>query len=211
MISIKNTLEQIIMNHSFLEEALFYDYLNLSSFAEYIKTKIEKETKKQVSIGAIKMALSRISKKKMKSNIKYFRFSFDDIFVKKWVWIINIEKNPENTTILDSIHQITINKTNEYLSITQWLKEINIVYSERLEDSILSKINPSFIRLHLKDLSIIWLNLTKEMIDDVGLFYEISKRFAFYDINMVDIISTYTELCMIIKNEDVKRGLEILV
>jgi len=50
MISIKDTLEEMIMNHSFLEEALFYNYLNLSSFAEYIKIKIEKDTKKQVSV-----------------------------------------------------------------------------------------------------------------------------------------------------------------
>lgn len=211
MISIKDTLEEIILNHSFLEEALYYNYLNLSSFAEYIKVKIEKDTKKEVSIWAIKMALSRISKKKMKTNLKYFRFDFDDIFVKKDISIINIEKNKENTLVLDNIHHITINETNEYLSITQWLKEINIVYSERLEESIISWIKSGSIRLHLKDLSIIGLNLTEQMINEVWLFYEVSKRFAFYDINIIDVISTYTELCLIVKKEDVKKGLEILI
>ncbi len=54
------------------------------------------------------------------------------------------------------------------------------------------------------------MNLTKEMINEVGLFYEISKRFAFYNINIIDVVSTYTELFIIIKKEDVKKSLEIL-
>ncbi len=211
MISIKETLEKIIMEHSFLEEALFYNYLNLSSFAEYIKTKIEAETKKEVSIWSIKMALSRISKKNMKNNFKFFKFKYDDIFIKKDIWIINIEKNPLNIEIISKIQKITIGKTNEYLSLTQWLKELNIVYSAWIEAEILSYIKENTVRLHLKDLSIVWLNLTKEMINSVWLFYEISKRFAFNNINMIDVISTYTELCMIVEKKDVEKVLEILI
>jgi hypothetical protein len=50
MISIKECVDIIVSDNIFLEDALYNDYLNLSSFALYIQPRIEQMTKKQVTI-----------------------------------------------------------------------------------------------------------------------------------------------------------------
>ena len=50
---------EIIIGKPFLEEAMHYNYLNLTAFSEYLRPYIERELQKDVSIHAIKMALSR--------------------------------------------------------------------------------------------------------------------------------------------------------
>jgi hypothetical protein len=50
MKSIRQYIEEIVIENSFLEDALYYNYLNLSSFSEYIKPQLEKEMQKEITI-----------------------------------------------------------------------------------------------------------------------------------------------------------------
>jgi len=59
MIKLSDIVSEIILEQPFLEEALVYGYLNLTAFSEYIQPYIEKKLEKNISIHAIKMALSR--------------------------------------------------------------------------------------------------------------------------------------------------------
>jgi hypothetical protein len=62
MKKISDIISGIVMRQTFLEEALAYGFLNLTAFAEYVQKDIEQEVQKEVSVHAIKMALSRYSK-----------------------------------------------------------------------------------------------------------------------------------------------------
>ena len=59
MKKISTVISELIRQSPFLEDGLYKGYINLTAFAENIRPFIEKETQKEVSIHAIKMALSR--------------------------------------------------------------------------------------------------------------------------------------------------------
>jgi hypothetical protein len=50
MISIKECVDVIVSDNLFLEDSLYNEYLNLSSFALYILPRVEQMTKKEVTI-----------------------------------------------------------------------------------------------------------------------------------------------------------------
>ena len=56
-------VEEIIKKSPFLEEALAEGIINLSSLSRQIKPEIDELTRKDVQIGAIVMALKRLSPK----------------------------------------------------------------------------------------------------------------------------------------------------
>ncbi len=62
MKKLSTILSDIIIGKPFLEEAIANNYLNLTAFSEYIQPYIQKELQKDVSIHAIKMALSRFAR-----------------------------------------------------------------------------------------------------------------------------------------------------
>lgn len=82
MISISDTLEEIIQNQPFIEEGLARGIVNLSAFAREIKPDIEKRLFKDIKEGAIVMALKRISERLSKNTLKLRQLSLTDLTVK---------------------------------------------------------------------------------------------------------------------------------
>ena len=61
MVTVPETVLEIIHESPFLEEGLSRGLINLSSLAREMKSEVEERTMKDVQIGSIVMALKRIS------------------------------------------------------------------------------------------------------------------------------------------------------
>ncbi|MBU1849748.1 MAG: hypothetical protein KKH40_03400, partial [Nanoarchaeota archaeon] len=60
------------------------------------------------------------------------------------------------------------------------------------------------------ELSSITINLSEESLEDIGLFYTVTRALNWENINLIDIVSTYTEMTYIIKEEDVAKAFNTL-
>ena len=210
MISINKALEKIINDSPFLEDWLYNEYINLTSLSSYIKPKIELTTKKEVTIWAIKMALSRFVKEKQKT-IKYEKFTIKDFFIKKNINIIYIEKYYEDFNINQNINSLWKLKSDDYLSIIQWWKNISIIYNDNIKEQIEKIIPESFIEMKLNDLALVWVYLDKSAINEIGVLYTLTKKINFSNINIIEIVSSFKEVHFVIKSDDLKRTIESII
>jgi aspartokinase len=189
---------------------LYNEYLNLSSFALYILPRVEQMTKKEVTIWSIKIALSRISKEKQKS-IPYKRICSDNIFVKKNISLISLNNTINSNKLISKLHSINLWEDKNYFWVIQWVNEIDIIYSKNLKswiDDILCNHN---IKLKIDNLWAIWIHLDEELLNTMWVIYNLTKKLAFYNINIVNILSTYTEIVFVIKEKDIKKAFEVLM
>jgi len=210
MISIKECVDVIVSDNLFLEDSLYNEYLNLSSFALYILPRVEQMTKKEVTIWSIKIALSRISKEKQKS-IPYKRICSDNIFVKKNISLISLNNTINSNKLISKLHSINLWEDKNYFWVIQWVNEIDIIYSKNLKswiDDILCNHN---IKLKIDNLWAIWIHLDEELLNTMWVIYNLTKKLAFYNINIVNILSTYTEIVFVIKEKDIKKAFEVLM
>ena len=210
MISIKECVDVIVSDNLFLEDSLYNEYLNLSSFALYILPRVEQMTKKEVTIWSIKIALSRISKEKQKS-IPYKRICSDNIFVKKNISLISLNNTINSNKLIRKLHSINLWEDKNYFWVIQWVNEIDIIYSKNLKswiDDILCNHN---IKLKIDNLWAIWIHLDEELLNTMWVIYNLTKKLAFYNINIVNILSTYTEIVFVIKEKDIKKAFEVLM
>ncbi|MDB4560451.1 hypothetical protein N9290_04835, partial [Flavobacteriaceae bacterium] len=85
MKTIQESVESIIRKTPFIEEALNEKLINVSSLARIILPKVEKMLKKQVKVGAVMMAINRISpasELRIRKNIRKFTLSLGDFIVR---------------------------------------------------------------------------------------------------------------------------------
>ena len=210
MISIKECVDVIVSDNLFLEDSLYNEYLNLSSFALYILPRVEQMTKKEVTIWSIKIALSRISKEKQKS-IPYKRICSDNIFVKKNISLISLNNTINSNKLISKLHSINLWEDKNYFWVIQWVNEIDIIYSKNLKSWIEDILCNHNVKLKIDNLWAIWIHLDEELLNTMWVIYNLTKKLAFYNINIVNILSTYTEIVFVIKEKDIKKAFEVLV
>ena len=60
------------------------------------------------------------------------------------------------------------------------------------------------------NLSSITIRLPKEVVYIPGVYYQVLKRLAWENINVIEVLSTYTELTVIVENKDVDQAFSTL-
>ncbi len=208
MLKIKDAINTIVSNNAFLEDALLHSYLNISSFSEFIKPQIELLTKKEVTTSSIKMALSRISIQNRKK--KQYRLQADTFFLRKNITVLTINKNPVGHLFVHKIYESVEKFPDEYIAVIEWKNEIDIVFSSGLSDIINTIIPDDKIKIQIADAALIGTSLSKEAIYNPWLFYTVSKKLFFFGINILQVISTYREIGIIVNSQDTKRAFEII-
>jgi hypothetical protein len=137
MKTLKDVLQDYIAHNDFIEDGLYHDYINLSSFALFLKPNIEKQLQKTISLASIKMALSRISEEiqtqKEPRVIKQKNF-----FIKKHLHIFTIPRNRETTLQIEKIFESEIDVSKHYLSVVTGNSEINLYCSELIVEQVQS-------------------------------------------------------------------------
>jgi hypothetical protein len=209
MISINQALKEIISDSPFLEDGIYNWYINYSSFANYIKPRIEQITKKKVTISSIKMWLTKYSKEAQKI-IKYKKFNTWDFYVKTNIEIIYMDKTLETLELIKAIYGNGLSKGN-YLAIIIWGREISVIYDSKISGKINSQIDKKYIKLKVEELSIIWMYFEEESINENGLLYTLLKKLNFNNINVLELVSNFAEVAFLINKKDFKKSLEVLL
>jgi len=211
MVTIAHLVEKIIEQKPFLQEALSRGIVNHAALAEELKPEIEKELKKEVKFSAVNMAIRRLSEKLEKTFIKKAKFDQDsDITIKSDLIEITIYKTEDIQTQVKKLYDLVDFKRGDFLTITSGIHEVMIITNKKYEKEILELFPKKFIKKIIKNLSSITINIPLEAITTIGLFYVVTRALNWENINIVDIISTLTEMTFIINENDTARAFDAL-
>lgn len=211
MISAADALNDIIKSYPLIEEGLSKGIINYSALVREVKPQIEKRLYKSVKEGAIVMALKRISEQlnKEKSRQK----------IKLDLTNLTVRSNLTEFTFLNSesladrqrelFNQLAPQK-DIFCAISQGIRETTFIASPEAA-LVLEKIfSPETLIIKTKHLSSVTIHLPKESAKTPGVYYQILKMLAWERINVLEVISTYTELTIVFDNKDVDKAFSIL-
>lgn len=210
MIPIKKCIEEIVLENPFLEDALYNNYLNLSSFALYIKPRVKQMCKKEVSIWSIKVILSRIAQKYQKES-SYNIIKTDRVFVRKNMNLLSVDNSSKSEKFLRKISSKITFSEKDYFGIIKWISETDIIFSSNLRDIIHESIDHSMIKIELNNVWAIWVSIDEKSFKSKGVIYNLIKKLAFYNINIFAISSTYTEILFVIEQDDLSKAFEVFI
>ncbi|MCB9360214.1 MAG: aspartate kinase [Flavobacteriales bacterium] len=206
-------VEEIIKKSPFLEEALAEGIINLSSLSRQIKPEIDELTNKDVQIGAIVMALKRLSPKfdpnlkikvkkvigklgdiTVRSKITYYTFNNSETLIEKQAILLNTLKN----------------KKDIFFAFSQGVYETSIILSDSDFDGFDEIFKQETLVQKTNGLSSLTIKLPSENADVSGIYYFILKKIAWEGINILDIISTMHEFTIIVDDDSIDRAFTIL-
>lgn len=210
MISISDALNEIITSYPFIEEGLSRSLINYSAFAREVRPQIEKRLYKGVKEGAIVMALKRLSKKIAQNQNLAQNINLTDLTVRSNLseyTFLNSDSLPEKARLL--FNNID-NKKDIFCALSQGARETTFLVSSEVKDHIKKIFKTETKISEITNLSSVTIRLPKEVVYIPGVYYQILKRLAFEDINVIEILSTFTEVTVIIETKDVERAFSVL-
>lgn len=206
-------VEEIIKKSPFLEEALAEGIINLSSLSRQIKPEIDEELHKDVQIGAIVMALKRLSPKfdpNLKIKVKKVISKLGDITVRSKITYFTFENSE---TIIDKQAELLKRlkgKKDTFFAFSQGVSETTIILSDSEHSDVDTLFQSEALIQETSGLSSITIKLPSENSDVSGIYYFILKKIAWEGINILDIVSTTHEFTIIVNDESVDRAFSIL-
>lgn len=212
MITINELLEQIILRTPFLEEGLSQGIINLSALSRKIRPQIEKELLKPVSESAILMALKRLLPDIMsKSETMDINLKAGDITVRSGLTEFTYLKSA--TLIENKMQLLDEIKSSEdfFVTITQGVHETTMIVNSSLEKRLEEIFRGETLVKKIDDLAAITIRLTGEMVYLPGVHYNILKQLAWHNINIIEVVSTYTEFNIILQKKEVDTSFSILL
>jgi len=206
-------VEEIIKKSPFLEEALAEGIINLSSLSRQIKPEIDEELHKDVQIGAIVMALKRLSPKfdpNLKIKVKKVINKLGDITVRSKITYFTFENSDSIIEKQAELLKKLKGKKDIFFAFSQGVYETTIILSDSEHSDVDLIFKNETVIQETRGLSSITIKLPSENADVSGIYYFILKKIAWEGINILDIISTMHEFTIIVDDNSIDRAFTIL-
>lgn len=214
MKTIQEVVESTIRKTPFIEEALNEKLINVSSLARIILPDVSKALKKEVKVGAVMMAINRLSpasELRIRKNIKKLALDLGDVIVRSDLCDFTFKNTP---SLLKEVARI-LSKSSEsadyFLTVSQGIFETNIVTSKNLRSFVEEIFENESLLNSMLDLASITIKLPKKNQEQSGIYYFILKQLAWADIPLQEIISTTNEMTIVVKEKDINQTFAILM
>lgn len=210
MVTVSRAVQKIIKENPSLEIALAKDLLSYSKLARYMREEVEKELGKKVNDPAIIIALKRMREKAEKMYERKKTFSAAEISTSSDLMEITVVRSPKIPAIISALNESVEVGKGAVLNVIQGNRQATFIFSRKLEKEVRAALKKENILTEIGGLAQISIAFTKEMFETPGFLVYVLKEVSWNNINIIEIISTYTELALIIKEDDVMKAYKIL-
>lgn len=208
MITVPEVAKKIIERSRYLSEAISKGIINYSALARYIKPELEQILMKKVSNASIIMALNRLESefapKFKQSNI--FK-SPPEIIVHSNLFLVVLP----NSEVQGLSMFLSRDANSRSLFVkNQGIHETTLILSQDLYDKYKTTIESKNPLLSQDMISAITVYLPPEALETCGIYYFFLKSLAWEGVNILELVSTLSELTIIVEDKDVERAFAII-
>ncbi|HXH27162.1 MAG TPA: hypothetical protein VNG90_04665 [Candidatus Acidoferrum sp.] len=210
MIKISQTVTTILGHDDVASAALRKGWLNLSAYARDIRPQVQEALLKDVREGSIVTALSRLVPSGDEALGTLSPDKIQSLAVHTNLDGITYERSDAvSASIQEVYHKMKIdNKT--FLTVTQGINEITIIAEARVA-RLFRDVLPHAQKIYDKsNLVGITAKFAPGYLEIPNLIFILTRRLAYRDINIIEIVSTATELTFFVEKKDMPLSLEQL-
>jgi len=209
MLKITPTLEKLITSNWMLKFGLHHNLFNLTHLANFLQPMIKTRVKKDVSLQAILMALSRYRQNHPHANPPRHNFSVKNISLQSGLATLTYSANQN---ISNSIHRLhtEIQKNNGYLTLNEGTDEVTIILKQE-SLPVAQKIIREKPKNKKSDLAAIGIKFDPHYSEIPGFLYYVIQFISLQGINIYEVSSTYTEIVIYVGEKDIRLAFDTLL
>lgn len=203
IVTVSHLVKKIINDKPFLEEALSQKLISYGNLAEQIKPKIEEELGKQVKHSAIVMALRRYSDELEEGRVKIAPFDYNsEITMKTNLCDFCVVKSPTLLSKLKQLYGLVNFERGDHLNVVLGNYEISIIINERYKDELAKFLKGEKILSKETNLAALTIGFKGDFLHTPGIIFNVIRKLAWENINIYEVVSTLTELTLILSKKD---------
>lgn len=210
MIKVTDIVLDLIQTDELALETLRAGLLNLSAYAEKIHQQVENATKKPVQKGTIVVALSRIDKSLPDTPLLNPSVVLTNLSIKSSLTVLTYKKTADMQRKISVMNPFILG-VHELFSVTEGQDEITIICEDGAKDLFLRhagfNIKP---KAEFNSVVAITASFNQADIATPNILYTLLRALAVKRINIIELVSTYTEISFIVKKEDMEIALSAL-
>lgn len=210
MITVTQAVSEILQTDELALEALRAGLLNLSAYALKISARVENATFKKVKKGTIVVALSRAVKHLPEAPLLSPHVALTNLGVKSALTVLTYKKTADMQRKISVMNPFILG-IHELFAVTEGQEEITIICADSAKDLFLRhagiNIKP---KSQFHSVVAITASLKEKDIQTPNLLYTLLRTLAVKRINIIELVSTYTEISFIVKKEDMETALAAL-
>ena len=201
--NVSEIVKKLIWEQPFLLEALNRGIIHFGNLAAELKPKIEFELEKTVTESSIMMALRRYAEE-VKEKIEILHpLQLDcEITMKTGICDFNIIKSNTLLQQLKSFYELVDLGRGDFLNITIGNREISIAISQKYRATIETFLQNETILNKQEELVALTIVFNSDFFHTPGITYQVLQSLAWKNVNLLEIISTVTELTIVIEKKD---------
>ena len=212
MVTVSHLVKKIVGENSFLMEAMGKELISYGNLAEQLKQEIEKELGKKIKEPAIIMALRRYADDLRDFDKKTRRFRFEgEILMRTNIMDFNIVKSNSLLNKIKNLYGLIDFERGDVLKIIVGNNEVSIITNEKYKEKLSNFLKGE--KIINKEFDVVSLTLSfrsKDFIYTPGVVFTAVRNLAWNNINILEIVSTMTELTFILKKKDSIKAYNIL-
>ncbi len=199
MISIKESVQNILNKDLEGKNSLARGILNLSQYARAIQSDVAEQAKKEVSVQSIVVTLARLERKLHAYN--YLPdVKIQQLSVHSPITQIVFDKNQENLGKLASAIKKIQKIEDVFSSFSTSTRDIAIIVSTSLEEEILKEFieNPKLIK---RSLSAVSIRFGKEYVEQAGVGLTLLHKISLRNVPLDAATTTYHEFTIVFESQ----------
>lgn len=207
MITISQAIEDILTHDDVALAAARSGWLNLSSYARSIRSQVQEILQKDASEASIVTALSRLVASLPKLPADTTPNATQSLSVHANLEGITYERSREVSGRIREIYRQIDSDNKTYLTVTQGINEITIVAEAQVAQTFRENLASAHKIYDKTNLVGITIKFESTNLEVPNLIFARTRRLAYRNINIIEIVSTATELTYMIEKKDLATAL----
>lgn len=203
MITIAQHTEDILLHDDVALAAARKGLLNLSSYARYIRPELEKRLLKRTQEGSIVTALSRIVARLSATQSEATNV-LQSLAVHANLEGITYERSGATSEQIREIYHRLSSSSGTFITMTQGIHEITIIAEAQTAQEFRNSLQDVHAIYDKNKLVGVTVKFKVGYLETPNLIHQLTRRLAYKDINVIEIVSTATELTFIIDKKDLE-------
>ena len=210
MTTLASYVREVLDESEVALSALLDGILNLSAFAKQIQPEVARRARRDVSVGTIVVALCRYEIDARKRGNLCPKVQIETISTRTGLTEITFAKTHASSARLSGLYEQPQLRNAEVLTVTSGIREISLIVPESLTGAVRRVFRGETPTLVLADLAGLTIRFPAKYLHVPNTTFALLRPLALNRINLVEVVSTYTELTLIVAERDLERTFVVL-
>lgn len=210
MKTIASYVREVLDESEVAFSALQEGFLNLTAYAKSIQAEVERRAKRDISVGTIVVAISRYELDTRKRLSILPKIRIESIAVRTGLAEVTFGQSRATRRKLRALYEESAFEEPDLLTITSGVREISLIIPGTMKSSVLKAFRGDAPTLVVEHLSSLTVRFPAKYLTTPNTIFALLRPLALNRINIVEVVSTYTELTIVVAEKHLQGAFAIL-